>query len=67
MVKSKMKLDCTSLESAQQSLCEIFNATEIELLALLRSVRPFESMDQRPEDVIYEISKRFSNTRRFDN
>ncbi|MBU1620268.1 MAG: hypothetical protein KJ556_11150 [Gammaproteobacteria bacterium] len=49
-----MKLDCTSLESAQQSLCEIFNATEIELLALLRSVRPFESMDQRPEDVIYE-------------
>lgn len=49
-----MKLDCSSIESAQQSLCEIFNATEIELLALLRSVRPFESMNQRPEDVIYE-------------
>lgn len=50
----KMILDCTSPESAKQSLCKIFNATEIELLALLRSVRPYESNYQRPEDVIYE-------------
>lgn len=49
-----MKLDCTSPESAKQSLCEIFNTAERELLALLRSVRPYESNDQRPEDVIYE-------------
>ena len=48
-----MILDCSSRESATTSLSKIFNTTEEKLISALRSVSPYDSDCQSPEDVIY--------------
>ena len=49
-----MILDCSCPESAKKSLCEIFDVAEAKLLTLIRSVKPYDSDFQPPEDVIYD-------------
>ncbi len=49
-----MILDCSSPESAKKSLCEIFDVTESKLLTLIRSIKPYDSDFQPPQDVIYD-------------
>ncbi|USF86382.1 hypothetical protein [Candidatus Endoriftia persephonae] len=49
-----MILDCSSPESAKKSLCKIFDVTEPEFLTLIRSVKPYDSDFQPPQDVIYD-------------
>lgn len=48
-----MILDCSSYDSTKLSLASIFNTTEDELTALLRSLRPFDNYSEPPERVLY--------------
>lgn len=48
-----MILDCSCYESAKRTLSEIFSTTEENLISVLRSLSPYESVSQRPEEVIY--------------
>lgn len=49
-----MVLDCSSSESAKKSLCKIFDVAEPDLLKFIRSVKPYDSDFQPPQDVIYD-------------
>lgn len=49
-----MILDCSCPESAKKSLSKIFNVTEEQLLTLIRSVNPYDSDYQPPQEVIYD-------------
>lgn len=49
-----MLLDCSSYESTKISLANIFNTTEERLVSALKALRPFESVCQPPEDILYD-------------
>ena len=49
-----MLLDCSSYESTKLSLANIFNTTEERLVSALKPLRPFESICQPPEDILYD-------------
>ncbi len=49
-----MILDCSSYETAKDSLLKIFNVSEIELVNLLKSSNPFDHASLPPEDALFD-------------
>lgn len=49
-----MILNCSSYETAQESLAKIFHVSESEIISTLRNVNSFDNLLQPPEDVLYE-------------
>jgi len=49
-----MILNCSNYKTAKESLAKIFNASESEIISILRNANPFNHLPQPPEDVLYE-------------
>lgn len=49
-----MILDCSSYETAKNSLLKIFNVSEIEFVELLKSSNPFDHLSLPPENALFD-------------
>lgn len=49
-----MFLDCSSFESTKDSVIDIFNTSEETLFEILRTIDPFDSNYEPPDEVLYE-------------